>query len=264
MSYMFNLQQSSQSQMQQGVTVPAGNSRAIVLSPPQTGQSTSNINNNPSGQFPMVMHVGGNNPPVLLYQNSDSVVNGYVASQGNENAATAGQGIANVVLSPVSPVGNMHANSGSPTVPSVNMHTLAMSNSGMLMQGGQQQQTGDATNPLAGILSTLHAAGLQIVDANSTQNVNAAMNVPVVSNQVQSGDVNGDQASIASLLNTLQSAGLHVVENNNDKTLSISLPSKNIFTSGVTKSMTKVVAQKPLGNVLCYPVPIGHNADGGR
>ena len=258
MSYMFNLQQSGQSQMQQGVTVPAGNSRAIVLSPPQTGQSTSNVNNNPSGQFPMVMHVGGNNPPVLLYQNSESVVNGQVASQGNENAATAGQGIANVVLSPVSPVANMHANSGSPTVPSVNMHTVAMSNR------GQQQQTGDATNPLAGILSTLHAAGLQIVDANSTQNVNAAMNVPVVSNQVQSGDVNGDQASIASLLNTLQSAGLHVVENNNEKTLSISLPSKNVFTSGVTNSMTKDVAEQPLGNVLCYPVPVGHNADGER
>ena len=248
---MINIPQSGQTQLTAPTALPpSGAQRTIVLTPP----AQANSNSNGQQQFPMLMQVGGNNQPVLVYQNSEQLVNTGMQNNCNENLNTANPpALGQVVLSPVSPVQtgiNVQQNASSPTIPQAvsmqpeskcnvsrslndlfNMQAIAtMPNLGAIVHSPNVAinpgQSSQGNSELAGLLTSLQAAGLQIIDAPNRGGNTSSITVPVVNNHLQGCDVNRDKSAMTNFINTLQSSGVQVVENNSDKTLLISIPSK--------------------------------------
>ena len=186
MSYMINLPQGGQSAMP---AVQPGNSKRIVLSQPSQGN-----NNNGSAQtFPMhVMQVGTNNQPVILYQNSETLLNAGVQHAQSESGSTGSSTLAPVLLSPVSPVQNgrnVQANGNSPTITAMNMHP---------------------ENNVSASRSLMEMFNVQHIAANPTARIQSA-NVPQV-NAAQhhaSGDLN---SRLADILSSLQVGNFQIVE----------------------------------------------------
>ena len=251
MNYTINYPASGQivpPQMSAPVTVPGTGQRTIVLTQsPQSGGNVSNSNNLNGQQstFPMVMQVGGNNHPVIYtYQNGD--VNSALMTNCTDNT-TGANGIGQVVLSPVqnsinnSPPGvtsmKLQRESKASAARSLgevyNMQSLgSVPSNGTIVQSSsvpinQQCQTSD----LASLLSSLQAAGMQIVEnpcASNNSSNNSAISVPLLSNQMQATETSPDKNVMPNFITSLQSSGFQVVENNQDKTLSISLPNRSL------------------------------------
>ena len=243
MNYMINIPQSGQSQLPVSVPVAGGNQRTIFLSSPAHGSCPSNTNmnvNNGSNQnFPMVMQLGANNQPVLLYPNSDNVP---IPTQVTE-PSTVNSGLGQMVLSPLSPVQksiNMQQNP-SPPLSNVNMQPVeAIPNACGIVQSGNipgNQHNSDPSR-IADLISSLQSSGIQIIEApgNQTPSPNP-LNVSVNNSPVSKFPVN--KSPVVNFISSLQSAGVQVVENNADSTLSILIPSNTMYGISSSNNVTE-------------------------
>ena len=240
MNYMINLP--PQTQMQSQIPVPPGNQRAIVLSGPSQncGNTSTSSSSSTSQQYPVVVPFGGGNQPVFVYQNSDSANNGSDNSNSNNS-------LRQMVITPVSPVQNglnYHHSATSPNhcMSAVNIQSETNNNNASRSLGdlfnvqaintmpntgnmfplnqGQQQNT-SGNNDFAGLLSSLQAAGLQIVEQPAAKHDGPVLNSPRQLSEMK------EKSAIGNFMSSLQATGIKVVENNNDNTLSISLPTSN-------------------------------------
>ena len=203
------------------VNTPSGQQTIVLTPPSQSSSSTCNNtnNNNNNNHYPVMMQVPGSNPAVFYtYQNE----------KNGEISGTGMTGMNQVMLS--------HVQSGTPTV---NIHADSKSNAAMSIGDVYNVQAVPAIPSGPGIVSSgsvpkdiltsLQAAGLQIVENSSTNTGNTHVNVAAVSNpNIQTADMNADKGAMANFMTSLQSSGLHVVENNNEQTLSISLPNTHV------------------------------------
>ena len=180
------------------VTVPlqSTNQRRLVLSPSAHTCTTGSNSVNSIGsnqQFPIVMPFNGNNAPVFVYQNAETLSNNSVPNKLVDNTNSAANAVGQMVLTPVSPVQNpinVHQSGSSSTVPANSVHSDSNSNASRslgeifnMQNIGSIQTTGSmmALNPnvmqqnmlgngeLAGILTSLQAAGLHIVDQGNSK-----------------------------------------------------------------------------------------------
>ena len=256
--------------------VGASQQRTIVLTPPNPGNCHSNTNAvnqtgvNQHTNFPMMIPIGASNTPVFYtYQNSDGVVNTPVPSHvHNDSTNSASTGIGQVMISPVSPVANnlnLHGHSVSPTtIPTVNIASEkkivasrslnelfniqsvnAVPNAGSIVHSNAVQsnvpitQTAPGNTDIASILSSLQAAGFQIVDSGSCGNTsNSQIGLLIMNTQVQPSERSVDRNAVTSFMTSLQGAGLPVIENNSEKPLSISLPSVPAKQDSVVSPLT--------------------------
>ena len=176
------------------VTMNGQGQRTIVLS--QHGSTPGNSNNHAGGQhYPVVMQVGSSTPPMFYsYQNSDALLNSSPVQKGLNM-----QSIGN---SPTIPAVNIQADNKGTVSRSLgdilNVQTLqGMGNSGSLIQSAplsntlpvtqQGHSSGAQSNTdIANMLSSLQAAGIQIVDSANTSK--SALSVPVLSTQAAAGE----------------------------------------------------------------------------
>ena len=194
--------------------------RTFVITPPgQNSQNggTGNISsNNNQTTVPIIMQVGGVNAPLYYtYQSSDGIVNSNIPSTRND-----GQ----VVFSSVSPgqpgIKILKPNASSPTVLSMNitpenkpnaarslgdlfsMHPISgIGNQSAVVVNNSIQGNGNQGNSdLVSMISSLQAAGLQVVKTS------------------QAGSNNGLPVSVIS---NPQQSGMQVVENCTEKTLTL-------------------------------------------
>ena len=226
--------------------------RTIVLSSPsqKCQNNVSSSGSNQQSNYPMMMQVGSSNPVFYTYQSSDNVVKSAISNTANDSVSSGNAGIGPVVLSPISPVAsglNLHSSSSSPTLPSVNIRVenkpLAPCSLGevfniqavnQIPNPGQMIHSNPATvasnlavnqpviNPgtpsttdLAMIVSSLNAAGLQIVDSSCGNIETVAIALPV--------------------MNNLHTPSVQVVDNNTEKTMALSIPNGNLSMENMYK-----------------------------
>ena len=247
MNYTINYPGSVPVHQSQQVPVRSPNQRAIVLTPPSQSIAnvTANLPNCNPGQaqpaVPVVMQVGQNPPVFYTYQNTENFVNPGIVNKSTEN----GNASNTVLLSSVQRGMNVHhGSSNSPTLPAVNVTTdnkpcVAKSLNDMFnmqaISGISNQipatqipatqtpqphpsSTQNSTD-LAGFLSSLQAAGIQLIENPSANNGIAIVNT----SQQQATEVTNDKVAMGNFMSVLQSSGVPV-ENTSDKTLAISLP----------------------------------------
>ena len=256
--------------------------RTIVITPPsQSQQMYANSNSSGTNQFPVVIQVGSGNPPIFYtYPNSDGLGNKSVETNSSANSA-----INQVMISPVSPVPNsvnIHQNTSSPpNLPAMTIRTDHKSgaarslgdyfnvqsisripNGGPLVQTGpvpcnvpvtqQGQHCSGQSNPdIASLLSSLQAAGVQLVEAPCGTSSNSGVGVPVVkTHMLQLADMNTENGAMAKFISSIQGSGFQVLENNVDKTLSISLPNRSMEEQSYSADQ-KVI---PVTTNTCPPV----------
>ena len=193
-----------------GLSQPAlQGQQTIVLTPPgptcQIAIGNQVNNNNQQSAYPMMMQVGNSNHPVLYtYQNSDGIINTAMGSgtNGNENTQAISNYLGQMMISPVQTGHVNNSNASSPNVPTIsiwsdnnssaaraltevfNVQTIpSVTNSNPIVQGngmGQSScaQNGQSTRDIAGILSFLKAAGIQIVESPCGNSSNSSISVP--------------------------------------------------------------------------------------
>ena len=218
------------------VPVAQGGQRTIVLTTP--GQSpamsvNSSMNNQQS--YPVVMQVGGTNTPQMFYtyQNNENIVSS--PSNSNENINGGSTGVSQVVLSPVSSLQtgvSVHGNSGSPTLPSVsvrpdhkggaarnlgfNLQTVnSLQNTAQIVQSGTLPSrvpvNTTSNSEFGNILSSLQAAGIQLVESPCGTNTKSAITIPVMNTHLQSSEF-PDKTLAISLPNSSLEEGSPCVE----------------------------------------------------
>ena len=237
---------------------PNQGQRTIVLSPPSANCSTSghtvNKSNSPQS-FPMVMQVGSSNTPVFYYQSNDGIV--------AKMTESVNPGIGQLVLSPVSPVQSginiIKQNASSPNISSLNIASDGKSSvvrslgdvfniQAMPGIGGAAPigtsvvgntplcSNGNQSSPdLANLISSLQAAGLQIVETGRGATSNCS-GISVINNSQQNdAGQHSENPAIRNFVTSLQASGLPIVENQAENTLSISLPSSGVTTDKMYK-----------------------------
>ena len=249
MNYTINYPSGGNIQIGNSIPVASQGQRTIVLTPPgQNGSNTSgNINNNNNqSSVPIVMQVGNANTPVFYtYLNNEGIVNSSIQNKTTE----VHNGIGQVVLSAVSPGQSglklFKHNSTSLTISSMNLQaetkqSVARSlgdvfgmqsigsipSQGAVIVNNAIQGNGNQNNSeLATMISSLQAAGLQIVETVQGNN-NSSIPVSVIqANHHQSG--------------------MQLIENNTENALG--LPVTTTTTIGIPASSSAIGESNVIG-----------------
>ena len=261
-----SLGQTSQMSTSQ-VPVPLNSTGQIVItSPQQQSQCQPPVNGN--AQFPMVMQMSSLAGGQIFYTYPEGMVNTAVHNKSNNSCASNNSSISQVVLSPVPQTSlNILKNNGnSPNamqtvnISSESKGTAARSLGELFNLSGLPNQTPlVATNSahiaqtvnqtalqspteIANLLSSLQAAGVQIVDNVGSASANTGV-------QLNSCNEQGTDKNMTNFIQNLQSSGLNVVENNAEKTLSIPLGQHHAIEEKNVLHDNKFVGAVPVENV---------------
>ena len=238
--------------------------RTILVSPPlQSCQpSNGNINNNNSQGVPIVMQVGSSNPPVFYtYHGSEAVVNQAI----QPNQPEMSNGIGQVVYSSLSPnhsgIKILDHNACSPNLAGVNIqgndnkstaarslgeifHVQSLPGMGnqhpQVIVSNQIQNRGQQSNTdLASMMSSLQAAGIQIVETLQDNSTTSSIPISVIANPKKENSP--DKGAMSNFLTQIQNSGVQVIDSHVDTNMSIAVPKSSVDEGNVFGGNVAVV-----------------------